>query len=167
MLTIRQAVPADLPALVDIYNYAVRETTATFDLEEQSVADRQAWFASHQPAQYPLLVVEDDGVVLGYSGILPYRVKPAYRHTVELSIYVHPAAQGQGIGKRLMEAIIEQAQTIGYHVIISGITGGNDVSFRLHEQFGFQEVGILREVGYKFDDWRDVHFYQLTLPLAD
>jgi L-amino acid N-acyltransferase len=164
MIVIRPATLADLPSLVDIYNYAVLETTATFDLEAQTVAERQAWFAGHSPDVHPLIVAEEDGTVLGYSGLLPYRTKPAYRHTVELSIYVHPEAQGRGIGKQLMRSIIVRAQEIGHHVIIAGITGGNESSFRLHEQFGFREVGILREVGYKFGKWHDVHFYQLTLP---
>lgn len=167
MLTIRQAVSSDLPALVEIYNYAILETTATFDLDKQSVADRQAWFDSHSKDSFPLLVAEEKGNVLGYSGLLPFRDKEAYRYTAELSIYVHPRAHGRGIGKRLMQAIIEQAQTIGYHVIIAGITAGNDASMRLHEQFGFERVGVFREVGYKFDAWQDVHFYQLTLPLSE
>jgi L-amino acid N-acyltransferase YncA len=162
VITIRPARLEDLPRLTEIYNYAVLNTTATFDLEARTVEDRRTWFEQHGE-RYPLIVAEESGTVWGYCGILPYRSKPAYARTVEISVYVHPDAHGKGIGSRLMEEMICLARALGYHVIVAGITGGNEVSFRLHRRFGFECVGILREVGYKFGEWQDVHFYQLIL----
>jgi L-amino acid N-acyltransferase YncA len=162
MINIRRACLADLPRLTEIYNYAILNTTATFDLEPQTVEERKIWFGQHGE-RYPLIVAEEDGEVMGYCGILPYRSKPAYARTVEISVYVHPDAHGRGIGSRLMEEMICIARELGYHVIVAGITGGNEASFRLHRRFGFQCTGILREVGHKFGEWQDVHFYQLIL----
>ncbi|WP_124727472.1 GNAT family N-acetyltransferase [Staphylospora marina] len=162
MIIIRAARPEDLPALTGIYNHAVIHTTATFDLEPQSLEERKRWMESHGPL-HPLLVAEEDGNVLGYCGILPYRTKPAYSRTVEISVYVHPEARRRGVAGRLMEAMIQLARSLKHHVIIAGITGGNEASFRLHRKYGFREVGVLKEVGFKFGAWQDVHFFQLML----
>lgn len=160
---IRPAVIEDLPSLLEIYNHAVRTTVATFDLAEFTLDQRRAWF-SHYGGKYPLIVAERAGRIVGYASLSRYREKAAYDRTVESSVYIHPDFQGQGVGKALMVDILAQAVSLGHHVVIAGITGGNDASVRLHVGLGFELVGAFREVGWKFDQWQDVHFYQLILP---
>jgi phosphinothricin acetyltransferase len=161
-MKIRKAVQADLPVLVTIYNQAVLETTATFDLEPVTVETRQAWLDDHTDSRLPLIVAEE-GVVTGYASLSTFRQKPAYNRTAEVSVYVDKHHHGKGIGKQLLARIIEMAKELDYHVIIAGITGGNEVSVKLHEQFGFVKCGEMKEVGLKFDSWQDVWFYQLIL----
>jgi phosphinothricin acetyltransferase len=148
--------------MLRIYNHAILTSNATFDLQEQTLEERQQWF-THYGGKFPLIVAEEKGQVLGYCGLSSFRSKPAYTNTAEVSIYVDPTCQGKGIGKQLMAEILKRARKLHYHVIIAGITGGNEISIKLHEKFGFQLAGIFREVGYKFDQWQDVHFYQLIL----
>lgn len=162
MIQIREAHFRDLPTLVQIYNDAILHTTATFDLEPKTIEERKSWFFRHSPS-YPLYVAEVEENVVGYCGILPYSEKAAYAKTVELSIYLHPQAQGKGIGTRLLQVMIEKARSLGYHTILSGITDGNEASIKLHERFGFKKVSHFKEVGYKFGRWLDVCFYQLML----
>ncbi|MBE3554017.1 MAG: N-acetyltransferase [Thermicanus sp.] len=162
MAILRDTHPADLPDLLRIYNWAVLHTTATFDLEEQTLEQRTAWFSKYGK-NYPLIVAEEDGKVVGYSCISPFREKPAYAKTVELSVYIDKNYWGKGIGKLLVGEIITRARQLGYHTILAGITGDNETSIKLHERFGFRLVARFAEVGYKFGAWRDVLFYQLML----
>ncbi|MGE5590397.1 MAG: N-acetyltransferase family protein [Bacillota bacterium] len=163
MILVRDARPEDLPRLLSIYNHAVVNTSATFDLEPQTMEQRQAWFAHHGP-NYPLLVAEDGRGVLGYACISEYRTKPAYARTVESSVYVDERYHGQGVGTAVMEELLRRAARIGYHCVLAGIVGGNEGSVRLHTRLGFQPVGCLKEVGFKFGRWHDVHFYERILP---
>ncbi|MEW9502669.1 GNAT family N-acetyltransferase [Jeotgalibacillus marinus] len=162
MVNIREALLSDVPAITKIYNDAILHTVATFDLVEQPLAERMVWFEKYG-GKYPLIVAEINGEVAGYSCLNPFRDKDAYEDTTELSIYISPAFQGKGVGKKLMEEIIQHARSLGYHVMIGGITGGNEASVKLHERFGFEFAGCFKEVGYKFDQWQDVHFYQLII----
>ncbi|WP_134685738.1 GNAT family N-acetyltransferase [Brevibacillus migulae] len=162
MVTIRDAVKEDLPSILSIYNEAIRTLTATFDLEEQTLEQRAVWFAKYG-GKYPLIVAELEGEVVGYSCLSSFREKPAYSKTVEVSIYISSEKRGHGIGNALMSAILDRARELQYHTVIGGITGDNEASVRLHEKFGFFLAGRFREVGYKFDAWRDVCFYQLML----
>ncbi|SEN71922.1 GNAT family N-acetyltransferase [Lihuaxuella thermophila] len=162
MVTVREAQLEDLPAILRIYNHAVLTSTATFDLEEQTLEQRKTWF-SHYGGKYPLIVAEENGQVTGYCCLSPFRSKPAYEKTAEVSIYIDPDHFGKGIGTILMTEILKRAGELDYHVIIAGITGGNEASVRLHRKFGFQLAGIFKEVGFKFGEWQDVHFYQLIL----
>ncbi len=163
MVRIRDAVEADLPSMMEIYNEAIRNSTVTFDTEEKTLEDKMRWFRKFGE-RYPLIVAELDGKVVGYCGLKSFREKDAYRSTTELSIYINKNYRGNKIGSLLMKEIIERAIRLGYHTIISGISGGNEASFKLHEKFGFECVGRFREVGFKFNDWRDVYFYQRILP---
>lgn len=162
-MNIRKAKQADLPVLVSIYNQAVLQTTATFDLEPVSVESRQSWFDEHTDDRFPLIVAEEGSNIMGYASLSTYRQKEAYNRTAEISVYIDEQYHGKGLGKQLLAHIIEMARALDYHVIIAGITGGNDISIRLHEQFGFVKCGEMREVGFKFDSWQDVLFYQLIL----
>ena len=162
MLHIRDAVLSDLPGILKIYNDAVRHLTATFDLEEQSLEDRQIWFEEHQ-GKYSLIVAEINGEVVGYCSLSRFNPKPAYSHTSELSIYISSHHRGYGIGGALMKDILYRAKKNQFHTVVSLITGGNQASFKLHEKYGFTCVGCLKEVGLKFGEWHDVYYYQLKL----
>jgi phosphinothricin acetyltransferase len=161
MVKIRRAELSDLEQITEIYNWAIRNTTATFDIIEQTVEQRRAWF-EHYKGVYPLIVAEHDGRVAGYSSLSRFREKEAFARTVELSVYVHPDRHGNGIGTLLMQTIIDMAWKLGHHVIVSGITSGNEVSIKMHEKLGFNFCGRFSEVGFKFDRWQDVDFYQLV-----
>ncbi|UFJ42325.1 N-acetyltransferase family protein [Brevibacillus humidisoli] len=162
MLQIRHAMPSDLPAMLEIYNEAVRSLTATFDLEEQTLEERKHWFEKYG-GKYPLIVAELNGEVVGYSCLSKFRDKPAYAHTTELSVYISSRCRGRGVGSALMREILQLAATHGYHTVIAGVTGGNQASVKLHEKFGFAYIGCFKEVGFKFGEWQDVHFYQLMV----
>ncbi|MFC7749562.1 GNAT family N-acetyltransferase [Paenibacillus thermoaerophilus] len=162
-MLIRDAVPADLPALLDIYNDAIRKLTATFDLEEQTLEQRTEWFR-HYGGRYPLIVADIGGTVAGYACLSKFRDKPAYDRTVELSVYIGEAYRGRGVGNALVKEILARAAEHRHHVVVSGITAGNEASIRMHEKFGFELCGRFREVGFKFGEWQDVLFYQLVLP---
>lgn len=160
-MEIRSAVLADLPMILRIYNHMIATSAATFDLEEQTLEQRLEWF-HHYGGKYPLIVAVEEGQVVGYCSLSMFRTKPAYDRTAEVSVYIDPVCQGRGIGKHLLAEILRLGKELNYHAIIAGITTGNEVSIRLHEQFGFTFVGRFREVGWKFDQWQDVDFYQLT-----
>ncbi|RFU69034.1 N-acetyltransferase family protein [Peribacillus saganii] len=149
--------------MLEIYNHAVLNLTATFDLEEQSLQERITWFEKFGES-YPLLVAELDGGVAGYCGLLPYKEKAAYAKTAEVSIYLSEDHRGKGIGTSLMKEILHRAFQLQYHTVIAVITSGNIVSVKLHEKFGFELAGRFKEVGFKFGEWQDVSFYQLMLP---
>ncbi|WP_059282668.1 GNAT family N-acetyltransferase [Bacillus coahuilensis] len=159
---IRYAEEKDLPDLVEIYNEAIRTLNATFDTKEKSVEERKAWFSSYGE-KYPLIVYEDQGKVVGYASLSPYNIKPAYRLTVELSIYISNAYRGKGIGNKLIVEILREGKIRAFHTVISGITGGNKGSVHLHKKNGFKEAGVIKEVGYKFNQWHDVYYYQKFL----
>jgi L-amino acid N-acyltransferase len=163
MLHIRDAVLSDLPAMLEIYNDAIRNLTATFDLEEQNLDERNNWFEKYG-GKYPLIVAEMNGEVVGYSSLSKFREKPAYSHSTELSVYISSTHRGRGVGSALMKEIVHRAVKLSYHTVIGGIVGGNEVSVKLHEKFGFEYVGCFKEVGFKFGEWQDVHFYQLMFP---
>lgn len=161
-ILIREAKNEDLEQLTAIYNWAVENTTASFDFSKQSIEKRREWF-SHYGGTHPLIVAEVDGRVLGYSSLSKFRDKEGYARTVEVSVYIHPDFHGKGIGTRLLSEIINKGKALGHHVIVAGITAGNDVSIRMHERFGFKLCGHFSEVGYKFGEWQDCLFYQLIL----
>ncbi|HAG07634.1 MAG: GCN5-related N-acetyltransferase [Clostridia bacterium 62_21] len=159
---LRPATWGDLQAVNDIYNWAVLNTTATFDLEPWTLQAREEWFARHEP-EFPVIVAEQGGTVVGWGALSPYNPKPAYRYTAEDSVYVHPEYRRRGIGMRLLAALVEAARTRGFHTLIALITHANAPSIRLHANCGFVQVGLLRQVGYKFGAWHDVAILQKML----
>lgn len=160
MLTFRDAIIEDLPAMLHIYNDAILNLTATFDLVEQTIEDRKPWF-DHHGGKYPLIVAELEGVIVGYCSLSSFREKEAYDKTAEISVYISTSHQGCGIGSSLMKEILQRAAELNFHTVIAGITTGNEGSVKLHQKFGFEFIGRFREVGYKFDEWQSVDFYQL------
>lgn len=163
-MDIRDADEHDLEGIMAIYNDAVEHTTAIWNDTKVDLNNRANWLADRQRAGYPVLVaVNDGGDVLGYASFGDWRAFDGYRHTVEHSVYVRADQRGAGIGKALMLALIQRAQNIGKHVMVAGIEAGNIGSIRLHEKLGFEQVGLLQEVGMKFGGWLDLAFLQLKL----
>ena len=162
-MRIRPAQPADLPALLAIYNDAIVHTTASWDLLPWTAVRQAEWYATKVEHRHPILVADADGEVVGYAAYGPFREKAGYAATMEHSVYVRTDRRGLGIGRALMVAIIEAARANGVHVLIGGLSADNDVSMALHRSFGFVEVGRLPEVGRKFDRWLDLVMLQLIL----
>lgn len=163
-MQIRDAREGDIPAIAAIYNHAVSETTAIWNETLVDAANRLVWLSDRQRLGYPVLVaVDDQDRVLGYASFGDWRAFDGYRHTVEHSVYVDKDRQGAGIGRALMQALIERARDLGKHVMVAGIEAGNVGSIRLHQALGFQQVGLMREVGAKFGKWLDLTFLQLKL----
>jgi len=165
-IIVRPATEADVPAITDIYNYEILNGWATFDLEPKSLEDRLQWF---RETQHPhcVIVADDGGEVAGWGCLRPFRAKAAYRFTAENSVYVHQERRGQGVGKLILAGLIEKGRENGFRSIMAGISQDNPSSDRLHQSFGFELVGTEREVGYKFERWLDVSWWQLMLaPLS-
>ena len=152
---IRLATAADAAAIAAIYNQAVIGSTATFDTEPRSVEERQAWLAGHDEA-HPVTVLERDGVVVGWASLTPAGERRAWEHTVEISTYVDDSAHGTGVGRALGVEIMDRARALGHHVVISRICAENEASIHLAGKLGFERVGVMHEVGRKFDRWLDV-----------
>lgn len=163
MLVVRSAALADLPAITAIYNEAILTTTATFDTEPKSLVERQVWFEAHD-ARHPVLVAELDGQVVGWASLSKWSERLAYADTAEISLYVASAYRGQGVGKALMAAIVQEGRRVGLHTLIARIAAGNEVSVRLHEAAGFEQIGVMREVGRKFGQLLDIHLMQKIFP---
>lgn len=159
MLHIRPATINDLPRITEIYNEAVLNTTATFDTEPKSIEDRTQWFKNHTE-RHPIIVGITDNTIAGWASLSRWSDRSAYDTTVEVSVYVDKDHRGKGIGKQLMEVITLEGKKTGAHNIISRITSGNEKSIHIHELFGYEHVGVLKEVGKKFGQFLDVHMMQ-------
>lgn len=159
MLTIRPAQLSDLDAITEIYNEAIRTTTATFDIEPKTRDQQLRWFKSHGP-RHPILVADLDGEVVGWASLGKWSDREAYDDTAETSFYVKEGHRGKGIGRELKQAIIKEAERLGFHTLIARVAEGGDVSLHLNESLGFVRVGTLREVGRKFGKRLDVHILQ-------
>ena len=159
---VRPATEDDLPGILEIYNDAIINTTATFDTEPQTLEEKREWL---RETSYPyvVLVAERDGQIVGWASLRRFRQKVAYRFTAEDSVYIRADLLGQGIGSLLMKSLMQSAVDNGFRTVIAGIAGDNPASLRLHRQFGFALVGVEREVGYKFERWIDVKWMQKML----
>ncbi len=164
-VTLRPATEADLPAILDIYNDAVLNTTAIWNETPVDLENRIAWFSARAKAGYPVLVAERGGEVIGYASYGDWRAFEGFRRTMEHSVYVRADRKGAGTGRRLMEALIAEASTRGVHVLVGCIEAGNEASIRLHEKLGFRFVGRFEEVGFKFGRWLDLTCMELRLPV--
>jgi L-amino acid N-acyltransferase YncA len=160
--SIREATAADQRAILDIYNDAVLHTTATFDLEPRTWKGQQRWWQDLRPP-YAVLVATVEGEVVAWGSLSPFRPKPGYRFTAQDSLYVREGHRGRGIGAALLDGLIEAARRGGFHSVVALIDGGNSVSIRLHERFGFRHVGTFPQVGFKFGRWLDVIHMQKML----
>lgn len=162
-MQIRDAHEDDLPAVMAIYNDAVLHTTAIWNDRVVDLDDRRGWFATRRGLGYPVLVAERDGVVAGYASFGDFRAFEGYRHTAEHSIYVAEAHRRRGVARALLIELEVRARTCGKHVLVGGIEAGNTASITLHRSLGYNEAGLLREVGTKFGRWLDLVFMQKIL----
>lgn len=163
-LLTRCARPDDLPRLTEIYNHYVVHSPATFDLEPKTVAQRAEWFAQFaERGRYRLVVAEEDGILLGYTGTTRFRVKPAYDRTVETTVYCAPESVGRGIGTQLYAALFEALVHEDVHRMVAVFVPPNRASEKLHQRFGFRTVGIFTEQGYKFGRYWDVCWMERPL----
>jgi phosphinothricin acetyltransferase len=159
MLEIRRATADDLPEITEIYNDAILKTVATFDTETKTIEDRRAWL-EHHGSKYPVLVAVEDGVVKGWASLTPWSERLAYAGTVENSVYVKEEFRCHGIGKALLDVLMEEGKKAGFHTVIARIAETNDVSIRLHEKAEFKTIGVMEEVGVKFGKLLDVYMMQ-------
>lgn len=158
---IRNVQIQDAQQLVDIYNYYVINSIVTLDLVPFSKQDFEEKISTIS-TEFPFIVFEEHNEILGYAYANTFRTKPAYNNTVELTIYIKNNEIGKQIGKKLYSNLLSELKSRNYHVIIGGLTLPNDASVKLHENFGFEKVAHFKEVGYKFNTWHDVGFWQLT-----
>jgi len=154
-MLLRPATLDDAEAIRSIYNIEVTTSTVTFDLVPRSLEDQRSWLASRSGA-HAVVVAEVDGVVAGFGSLSPWRDRPAYSTTVEDSVYVHRDHQGAGLGKALLDRLVDTATAHGFHACMARIVGGHEASIALHRACGFDVVGVEKEVGRKFNRWLDV-----------
>lgn len=162
---IRHCAPGDYDAVVGIYNYYIENSHATFDTRPYTIGERAPWFAQfNETGPHQLLVAVRDDSVLGYSCSTTFNKRPAYDVSVETSVYLDNAATGQGIGRRLYDALFDNLGGIGLHGAYAGISLPNEPSVKLHEAMGFRRVGVYEEVGWKFDRYWSVAWYERRIP---
>lgn len=157
-----------LAAIGDIFNDAITNSTSLYDYRPRSGEQLDAWFASKRQGGFPVIgLVDDDSQLMGFASYGPFRSWPAYKYTVEHSLYVARSYRRRGVGARLLEAIVQRASDQQYHVLVGAIDAANQASITLHQRFGFTHVGSLKQVGFKFGRWLDVCLYQLILQTPD
>ena len=153
-----------LEAIRAIFNDAIVNTTALYDYEPRSVEVMEAWFAVKEEKKLPVIgVLDDDGTLMGFGSYGPFRPHAAYQHTVEHSIYLDARFRGRGLGRQILQRLIEKAREQGYHMMIGVIDAENAGSIALHAKAGFEPCGHIREAGFKFGRWLDLALYQLIL----
>ncbi len=162
MTRVRPAAPADVAGVARIYDEQVRLGVSTFDLEPPPEPYWGHRLASTEPGDH-FLVAVTGGEVVGFAYSSAYRTRPGYRLTRETSVYLSEQARGQGLGRRLYDALLERVRADGMHAVLALVAVPNPASVALHEACGFEHVGTLREVGRKFDRWLDTAWYQLLL----
>jgi phosphinothricin acetyltransferase len=160
---IRPANARDAEAIATIYNHYIVHTPVTFETEPVSAAEMAARIHEIVQASLPWLVIEDQGVIAGYAYASKWKGRCAYRYSAETTVYLDAGTCGRGLGKRLYEALIAELQRLGFHVAIGGIALPNEASVALHETLGFEAVARFREVGFKFEQWLDVGYWQRLL----
>jgi L-amino acid N-acyltransferase YncA len=164
--SLRLASFGDAEQIRQIYNYEVSNTVATFDLVPRSLEDQQRWIADRNGAFAAIVVVDpndEQGDVVGFGSLSPYKERAAYRTSVEDSVYVRRDRNGQGIGKLIVRELLRVAAVSGFHAMFARISASSDASIALHRSCGFEFVGIEREVGRKFNKWLDVAIMQALL----
>jgi len=152
------------PQILEIFNDAILNSTALYDYKPRTLEMMKSWFEVKQKGNYPVIgAVNEGGELLGFGSYGTFRAWPGYKYSVEHSIYVDKRFRGQGIGRVLLQEVIERARDQNYHVLVGGIDSQNAVSIRLHQKLGFQHCGTIRQAGFKFGRWLDLDFYQLIL----
>ncbi len=152
-----------LTGILNIVNHAILHTTAVYDYDVRSYHDMETWLLNKLAANWPVIVAEEDGIVVGYASYGTFRFKEGFKYTVEHSVYVLDGQNGKGIGQLLMTELISLAKAQNYHTMIGCIDAANQGSIAFHAKLGFAEAGILKQSGYKFNRWLDLLFMQLML----
>ncbi len=153
---------SDVKAITDIYNQVILNSTTTFDTEPKTMDDSRRWLTS-RGRRFPVLVGEIDGETVGWGALSPISERGAYFKTAEVSVYVKECFRNKGVGKSILKGLMEFARKTGFHTLIAQVVRGNEASMHLLKSFGFQKVGTLKEVGYKFEKYLDVEVLQLIL----
>ncbi len=161
-MVIRTAATGDLPRILLIYNHEVLVSTATYDTVPRTETEHRTWFSVHG-SEFPVLVADLDGVVIGWASLSPWSDRPAYSRTAEVSAYVNEKHRGMGVGRRLLQALVEAGRARGFHALLARISADNEASVRLHARLGFSVAGTLREVGEKFGRTLDVCIMELLI----
>jgi L-amino acid N-acyltransferase len=151
-------------AILDIFNEAIVNSTALYDYKPRAPESMISWFATKQANAFPVVgAVDASGKLLGFASYGTFRAWPAYKYSVEHSVYIHKDHRDQGLGRLLMQALIERAQQQGKHIMVGGIDMANGASIALHKRLGFKHSGTIEQAAFKFDRWLDLGFYQLVL----
>lgn len=151
-------------AILAIFNHAILNTTALYEYKPRTLATMQQWFANKTAGNFPVLgLVNKQGQLVAFGSYGTFRAFPAFKYSVEHSVYVAADQQGKGYGALVLQKIIEQAQQENYHLLIGGIDAANEASIALHTKYGFKHSGTITQAGFKFGRWLDLAFYQLTL----
>ncbi len=150
--------------ILDIFNDAIVHSTALYDYQPRTLANMRTWFDAKAAGDFPVIgAVNNEGALMGFASYGTWRAWPAYKYSVEHSVYVHKDHRGHGLGRVLMQALIDAARAQGKHVLVGAIDAANSTSIALHEKLGFTHAGTVRQAGFKFGRWLDVAFYQLIL----
>jgi len=155
--------------ILEIFNDAIKNSTALYDYQPRTMENMKTWFEHKNKGNYPVIgIVDEQGQLQGFGSYGAFRAWPAYKYTIEHSLYIHKNHRRRGLGRILLQEIIKNAIAQDYHCLIAGIDSTNETSIKLHKAFGFEFSGKIRQVGYKFSKWLDLEFYQLILktPLA-
>ena len=160
---IRTATPDDAAIISEIYNHYIKNTVITFEEDEVSASEIRQRMLAIKEDKLPWLMAEDQGQVIGYAYASKWKERCAYRYSVEVTVYLCPSAKKKGWGSRLYQTLFERLKEMDIHVVIGGITLPNPASITLHEKFGMEKVAHFKEVGYKFKQWLDVGYWQLSL----
>lgn len=163
-MKIIKCTPEYASQILDIFNDAILNSTALYDYKPWTMDTMKVWFETKAQHNFPVFgIVDDEGVLMGFGSYGQFRMRPAYKYTIENSLYVHRDHRGKGLGKILLNEIISHATSQNFHSIIAVIDASNEISLDLHRKAGFTQVGVFREVGYKFGRWLDAAFLQLNL----
>lgn len=150
--------------ILDIFNDAILNSTALYDYKPRTMENMKAWFELKTKNNFPVIgLVDEQNTLLGFGSYGTFRGWPAYKYTIEHSLYIHPTYRGQGLGKILLAEILKNAKQQNYHCLIAGIDSTNEASIKLHKSFGFEFSGRIKHAGFKFLKWLDLDFYQLLL----
>jgi L-amino acid N-acyltransferase YncA len=160
---IRQATSADAAAIAAIYNHYVLNTSVTFEEEAVATSQMAERITQVKADGLPWLVLEQNGELLAYAYATKWRVRSAYRFSVESTVYVKDGVTAKGLGSQLYQQLLTDLKALGLHLVIGGITLPNEKSIALHEKFGFEKCGHFQQVGFKFEQWRDVGYWQKLL----
>jgi phosphinothricin acetyltransferase len=150
--------------ILEILNEAILTSTALYDYKPRTMQNMEQWFDNKEKGDYPVVgLFNDEGILMGFGSYGAFRAWPAYKYTVEHSLYIHRDFRGKGYGRIILAEIIVQAQKQDYHTLIAGIDSTNVASVNLHKSLGFSYCGVIKHAGYKFSGWLDLEFYQLIL----